>query len=261
MTEYKTDDKYYKVYIKENNHINEKINKNGRKAGIQFSDIKNDLDGPVELEEVNIDNLLKQNGNAPINPYLQLLIDSVVAPYVNYLLEQGTEKVLSIIKNKVIPGSKNAIKKFSKNKKIYLEGIKSGLKGEEPKALQLMREAAEEKTQNIVEGEHAEKVIYTAEEINQLTNVMIQNAISLAVCIRMLSNAVVINPEQSVQEIQYNKAQLEALTNEGVMNFIGGLLEEKNREFIDGQSLEVLEAFHNKELIVEDRRISLYDIL
>lgn len=262
MTKYKTDGKYYKIFIKDDNHINERINENGRKAGIQFSDSKNDLDGPVELEEVNIDDLLKRNDNAPINPYVQLLIDSIVAPYVNYLLEQGTDKVLLIIKNKVIPNSKNVIKEFSKNKKVYIEGIKCGLKGEEPKALRLMKAAEEEKAvQNIVVEETAEEIIYTVDELNQLVDIMIQNAVSLATCIKMLSNAVIIDSQRSDDEIEYKKKQIEALTEDRVMDFIGNLLKEKNRKFIDEQSLITLEAFHNRELIIEDRRIPFYEVL
>ena len=38
-------------------------------------------------------------------------------------------------------------------------------------------------------------------------------------------------------------------------------LKEKNRKFIDEQSLITLEAFHNRELIIEDRRIPFYEVL
>jgi hypothetical protein len=171
MSEKESDGNVYKVYKDHDNHINTKINENGRKAAIQFDNKGNRLNGPLELEEVNIDELVASRTPKQMNPYVQLILDQVIAPAITYGLEVGTDKFINYLSAKGIPSAKRAIKEFTQNKKLYLSAIKDGLTGKETKASRLLREAEEKKNSISVEVENQtefEKEYHTPEEVEQI---------------------------------------------------------------------------------------------
>nr|WP_288829631.1 hypothetical protein [uncultured Clostridium sp.] len=66
MSKKESDGKVYLVYKDRDNHVNTKVNEEGRKSALQFDDKGNKLNGPVELEEVDIDEeLLFRCGGLP----------------------------------------------------------------------------------------------------------------------------------------------------------------------------------------------------
>ena len=57
--EQEEDEKVYQVVKKRNSHINTKMNPDGSKAALQFSDENNGLTGPVDLIEVDREELVR----------------------------------------------------------------------------------------------------------------------------------------------------------------------------------------------------------
>ena len=58
MAEKHTDEKLYRVVRKDGNHLNTKVNPDGTKSALQFTD-NNDLNGPVDLLEVDEKELIR----------------------------------------------------------------------------------------------------------------------------------------------------------------------------------------------------------
>ena len=100
MGKKESDGKYYKVYKSRDNHISTKVNKDGRTAAIQFDDKNNKLNGPVELEEVDIDEIIASRTPQEINPYVRLIVDEIVAPSIEYVLKMGTDKLILYLSEK-----------------------------------------------------------------------------------------------------------------------------------------------------------------
>ena len=107
MAEKHTDDKLYRVVRKDGSHLNT----------LQFTDDNNDLSGPVDLIEVDEEELVRTE-------YVQVpqeerslgerLVDEVVIPVIRnattQLLEYGTEKAEMWIEEKAVPAAKAKMK-------------------------------------------------------------------------------------------------------------------------------------------------------
>ena len=59
MAEKYTDDKLYRVVRKDGSHLNTKVNPDGTKSALQFTDENNDLSGPIDLIEVDEEELVR----------------------------------------------------------------------------------------------------------------------------------------------------------------------------------------------------------
>ena len=59
MAEKHTDEKLYRVVRKDGSHLNTKVNPDGTKSALQFTDDNNDLNGPVDLLEVDEEELIR----------------------------------------------------------------------------------------------------------------------------------------------------------------------------------------------------------
>lgn len=83
MADKHIDDKLYRVVHKDGSHLNTKVNSDGTKSALQFTDDNNDLSGPVDLIEVDEEELIRTE-------YIQVpqeerslgerLVDEVVIP-------------------------------------------------------------------------------------------------------------------------------------------------------------------------------------
>lgn len=99
MSDKYTDDKLYKVVRKDGSHLNTKVNPDGTKSALQFTDDNNDLNGPIDLIEVDEEELIRTEYiQVPQNKRSlgELLVDEVVVPVIRdattQLLEYGTAK-------------------------------------------------------------------------------------------------------------------------------------------------------------------------
>ena len=95
MSQRVTDGNLYRVYTNNDNHINKKVNEYGRKSAIQFSNVGNKLKGPVELEKVNIDEILKEKMSRKETSIKDFMMDEVVGPCVRHFVEIGADKLIS----------------------------------------------------------------------------------------------------------------------------------------------------------------------
>lgn len=251
--EKESDGKYYKVYKSRDNHISTKVNKDGRTAAIQFDDKNNKLNGPVELEEVDIDEIIASRTPQEINPYVRLIVDEIVAPSIEYVLKMGTDKLILYLSEKGIPSAKQAIKRLAKNTKIYAEGIRDGLLGKEIKASRVLHE--KEKIIALTEVEQTAEQRFrkehrSAEEIQQVIDIMRKSVLITATCIRILTNTIAFDDGTDPKKLETSKKQLEELVTKEVMGQIDLMLEEKNRNLLDESSYQILSAFSKGKLIV-----------
>lgn len=255
MSTKESDGKVYRVYKDRDNHINTKVNEDGRKAAIQFDNKGNKLSGPVELEEVDIEEIIASRTPRELNPYVQLILEKIVVPVIKYGLEVGTDKLISYLSDKTIPSAKQVMKEFTQNKKVYVEGIKDGLAGKETKMSKLLREAEDNKSTIPVvvekaKGQNFEKELYSSEEIKQVIGILNKSVLITAACIRILTNAIVYDDGTDSEKLQASKKQLEELRTKDVMIQISLMLEEKNRNLLDESTYQVLSAFSHGNLVV-----------
>ena len=86
------EEKLYRIARKKDSHINTKLNPDGSKAAIQFTDNGNDLNGPVSLIEVDESELTKTE-YIPIRDeprtFKEIVLQDIVAPVIRELLHQA----------------------------------------------------------------------------------------------------------------------------------------------------------------------------
>lgn len=261
MRNKESDGKFYRIYNDQNSHVNRKINQNGRKAAIQFGNADNKLSCPLEIEEVDIEEIIEMNGRKDMNPYVRLVLEKIIAPSIQYAFAVGTDKFLNYLANKGIPSAKRAIKEFGKNRKVYLEGIRDALAEKEPKACQLLRDkksnceintSIEIKNENIFEKE-----FHSIEEVQRVLDTLKKSVLLTAGCIRYLTNTIVYDDGTNLDALENCKEQLESMLTNEVMNQIDLMLEEKNRVLLDDNSFEILNAFRKGNLIVEGEMVPI----
>ena len=85
MAEKHTDEKLYRVVRKDGSHLNTKVNPDGTKSALQFTNDNNDLNGPVDLLEVDEEELIRTEYISVPQAERSLgerLIDEVVVPVI-----------------------------------------------------------------------------------------------------------------------------------------------------------------------------------
>lgn len=107
------------------------MNPDGTKSALQFTDDNNDLNGPVDLLEVDEEELIRTEYISVPQAERSLgerLIDEVVVPVIRdattQLLEYGTEKAEIWIEEKVVPMAKSKVKAGWENLKLFISAIK-----------------------------------------------------------------------------------------------------------------------------------------
>lgn len=194
------EEKLYKIARKKDSHVNTKINADGSKSAIQFTNDGNNLNGPVNLIEVDERELVRTE-YIPVQDeprtLKEIVWQDVVAPVMRELLYQammeGYDNLCAQIKEKAIPTVKAKAYSFAKDACIIASGIKDGLAGKTPKALELVSEntVAKSNCQFSTAGvREQQKTIRSKEEVENIVYAMKTSAITLAACIRMLNNTV-----------------------------------------------------------------------
>ena len=204
MAEKYTDDKLYRVVRKDGSHLNTKVNPDGTKSALQFTDKNNDLSGPVDLIEVDEEELVRTE-------YVQVpqeerslgerLVDEVVIPMIRdattQLLEYGTEKAEMWIEEKAVPVAKAKMKAGWENLKLFISAIKDS---DKPiKATQIIAEqkntskASEIEVVNKVENQEEKKYALSLEEVELLLDTARRSALMIAVSLSILNNSVVMD--------------------------------------------------------------------
>lgn len=244
------------VFLKENCHMNTRLNSDGTRKSLQFTDNGNKLDGPVDLAEVDIDELKKELSTGQNLSIKQWILDNVLAPAGKEILYIGVDRFYQWLVSDGILIAQDATRKASKNIKFYVSAFKAALRGEEIKATSIVQEA-EKKTVILMDPtpcpdkEQPEPKVRTAEEISQVVSLLQKSILNIAACIKILTNTIIQSDESNPELISNAKQQLKELLSQEVMEQISLMLEEKNNFLLDEHSYQILSAFKRENLLVD----------
>ena len=90
---------------------------------------------------------------------------------------------------------------------------------------------------------------------------MRNSAMTLATCIRILSNTVVKDNGENPEIRLEMQKEFESLTTQEMMGQINQLLKDKNRNLLDQSSLIMLTAFRDGNFIVDGEPVSISKFL
>ena len=254
MAEKHTDENLYRVVRKDGSHLNTKVNPDGTKSALQFTDDNNDLNGPVDLLEVDEEELIRTEYISVPQAERSLgerLIDEVVVPVIRdattQLLEYGTEKAEIWIEEKVVPVAKSKVKAGWENLKLFISAIKDF---DKPiKATQIVTEqkntfkASEIEVVNKVENQEEKKYALSPEEVELLLDTARRSALMIAASLSILNNSVVMDDGTDPKRIAMIQRGIEQLSSKDITTQIDLLLEDKNSGLIDDASISMLRAF------------------
>ena len=254
MAEKHTDEKLYRVVRKDGSHLNTKVNPDGTKSALQFTDDNNDLNGPVDLLEVDEEELIRTEYISVPQAERSLgerLIDEVVIPVIRdattQLLEYGTEKAEIWIEEKVVPVAKSKVKAGWENLKLFISAIKDF---DKPiKATQIVTEqkntfkASEVEVVNTVEDQEEKKYALSPEEVELLLDTARRSALMIAASLSILNNSVVMDDGTDPERIEMIQRRIEQLSSKDITTQIDLLLEDKNSGLLDDASIFMLRAF------------------
>lgn len=254
MAEKHTDEKLYRVVRKDGSHLNTKVNLDGTKSALQFTDDNNDLNGPVDLLEVDEEELIRTEYISVPQAERSLgerLIDEVVIPAIRdattQLLEYGTEKAEIWIEEKVVPVAKSKVKAGWENLKLFISAIKDF---DKPiKVTQIVTEqkntfkASEVEVVNTVEDQEEKKYALSPEEVELLLDTARRSALMIAASLSILNNSVVMDDGTDPERIEMIQRGIEQLSSKDITTQIDLLLEDKNSGLLDDASIFMLRAF------------------
>ena len=254
MAEKHTDEKLYRVVRKDGSHLNTKVNPDGTKSALQFTNDNNDLNGPVDLLEVDEEELIRTEYISVPQAERSLgerLIDEVVVPVIRdattQLLEYGTEKAEIWIEEKVVPVAKSKVKAGWENLKLFISAIKDF---DKPiKATQIVTEykntfkASEIEVVNKAENQEEKKYALSPEEVELLLDTARRSALMIAASLSILNNSVVMDDGTDLERIAMIQRGIEQLSSKDITTQIDLLLEDKNSGLIDDASILMLRAF------------------
>ena len=258
MADKYTDDKLYKVVRKDGSHLNTKVNPDGTKSALQFTDDNNDSNGPVDLIEVDEEELIRTEYiQVPQNKRSlgELLVDEVVVPVIRdattQLLEYGTAKAETWIEEKVVPIAKTKVKAGWENLKLFISTIKDS---DKPiKATQIIAEqksasnSSEIEVVNKVEcgNKDEKKYVLSPGEVEILLDTARRSALMIAASLSILNNSVVMDDGTDPDRVAMIQRGIEQLSSKDITTQIDLLLDDKNSGLIDESSITMLRAFRD----------------
>ena len=258
MSDKYTDDKLYKVVRKDGSHLNTMVNPDGTKSALQFTDDNNDLNGPIDLIEVDEEELIRTEYiQVPQNKRSlgELLVDEVVVPVIRdattQLLEYGTAKAEIWIEEKVVPVAKTKVKAGWENLKLFISTIKDS---DKPiKATQIIAEqksasnSSEIEVVNKVEcgNKDEKKYVLSPGEVEILLDTARRSALMIAASLSILNNSVVMDDGTDPDRVAMIQRGIEQLSSKDITTQIDLLLDDKNSGLIDESSITMLRAFRD----------------
>ncbi len=233
-----SDDKYYKIRLKNGAHINERINEDGSRSALQF-DSSNNLQGPVDLIEVDVTAIAPTNQQHPTMSYKEHLLLNVIEPSIEegiklfitskteLALENVSRYLWDLTKTKAIP----AIKRGYTKVKLKIQNFRNPIDKGESIATANYEEiysyanyhTSSEKDQIIRNIQLA--ALYIASQIRELSN--------------MASNDFNVDPDAKKMYQQI----FEELTSKHITSTMDFLLSEQNRDYLDATTIAVIKSF------------------
>ena len=278
--EKEVDEKLYRVVRKKGSHVNTKVNPDGTKSALQFTDENNDLNGPLDIIEVDMSEYIRAeelqsdsvDGMRP-RTWQQIVVEDIVVPIAREAIEQflniGFQHLEIWMEKKAVPATRQKAKTVGKDISIFFSAVKSVIKGEQPKALQIVEAERhyEKKNANnsaLVEGSDdstqeeknvMDKIEITQPEYEQIVALTKRSAITLVGCINLLKNSAISDMDKN-QRIEFEN-RMKELTTADMMTEINLLLEDKNKGILNPTSLAILSAFRDGEFIVDGKRVHI----
>lgn len=258
------EEKLYKIVVKENSHLNTKLNPDGSKAAIQFTNDGNALNGPINLVEYNPSEP-QSTEYIPVHDepltFNEIIWQDVIAPALREVLYrammEGYNNLSQQIKTKAMPVIKEKTKSVIKDMSIIASGIKDGLSGKSPKALGLVDKVAVEPDEQLSIREPQQKTIRSKEEVESIVQVMRFSAATLAACIRMLNKTVMVDDgtDPGIRlEIQRN---IQTLSTSEVKQQIDLLLEDRNSELLDEVEYAMVLSFREGYFLINGTKVPI----
>lgn len=266
------EEKLYKVIRKKDNHQNTKINEDGSRAALQFTE-ENDMDGPLKIIEATDEEIIHRGKELDCEgrTWKEIIWEDIIIPNskaaIDQLLKIGYRHFEIWMEETAVPVAKEKSKIFIQNVGDIFSSVKATLRGEEPKALRLIKETQEKEQLSIecdsvpepqIEDDgNSEKILMSAQEIEEVVAQAKQSAEILVVCINLLRNTVVSDTVLTEEQRLNLQSQLESLTTTDIFEKIDLLLEDKNKGILDPMSLQILKAFRQEKFLVNGKAVSI----
>lgn len=255
-----TDDKIYRVVCKDGSHLNTKVNPDGLKSALQFTDDSNELNGPVDLIEVYEEEFVRtEYVQVPSekSSFGERFVDEAVIPVIRdvtiQLLEYGTTKAEIWVEEKAVPVAKAKIKAGWENFKLFISALRDS---DKPiKATQIIDEqkntskSTELETENKVNHQGEKKYELSSEEAEILLDTARRSALMIAASLNILNNSVVMDDGTNPEQIAMIQRGIEQLSSKDIITQIDLLLEDKNKGLLDEASIAMLRAFRNGKFV------------
>ncbi len=256
-----SEEKLYRVKTKENAHINEKLNDDGSRAALQF-DQENNLQGPVDLIEVDESEYPTRDVYIEVEKeersFRQIIWEDAVVPaaenVLTFLLTRAVDAFGNWMSQKVIPAAK------AKGSKLVDKAWESKIAKKANKTEQTKTAVAVKKKTEVasVSGKkESNTVIHTHEEVNQILNNMKFAALYIAAGIRELSNTIVADDGSDPEKLLEMQTKLKELSSEDITKTIEFMLQDHNRDILDQATVQLFEAFRNKNFIVNGETVPI----
>lgn len=215
------------------------MNPDGTKSALQFTDDNNDLSGPVDLIEVDEEELVRTE-------YIQVpqeerslverLVDEVVIPVIRdaitQLFEYGSGKAEMWIEEKAVPAAKAKVKATQ---------IIAGQKN--------VSKASEVEIVNKVENQEEKKYTLSPEDVEIILDTARRSALMIASSLSILNNSAVMDDGTDPERIAMIQRGIKQLSPKDIATQIDLLLEDKNSGLMDDASIAMLRAFREGMLI------------
>lgn len=253
------EDKLYRVVRKNGSHLNTKVNPDGSKSALQFTDDGNDLSGPVDLIEVDKAELIKteygqvpQEEHSQTDQFLEECICPVVRDFIAQvtasLLEYACAKTASLLKEKVFPIAKSKAKAGLQDLKLFISAPKGSdkpLKASQGIAKQQKSSMTRGiKASNKVKNQEENKYVLSQEEFDILLDKAREKALELVTILKILNNSVIDDDGTDPKRIADIRGRIIELKSKNNTTLIGLVLKDKNSE-LDEETITMLKAFRN----------------
>ena len=253
------EDKLYRVVRKNGSHLNTKVNPDGSKSALQFTDDGNGLSGPVDLIEVNKAELIKteyvqvpQKEHSQTDQFLEECIYPAVRDLISQvtasLLEYAYAKTASLLKEKVFPIAKSKAKAGLQDLKLFISAPKGS---DKPiKASQSIAKKQKSsmtrgiKASNKVNNQEENKYVLSQEEFDILLDKAREKTLVLATILKILNNSVIDDDGTDPKRIADIQGKIIELKSKDNTTLIGLVLKDKNSE-LDEETITMLKAFRN----------------
>ena len=238
------------------------------------------MNGPLELIEVDEGEYIRAeelqidfDDEMTPRTWKQIVVDDIVVPVAREAIEQfldiGFQYFESWMEEKVVPAARKKAKNVGKDISVFFSAMKSVIKGEQPKALQIIeaeRHYKKKKAYNSVQvvgsidstqadQESVDKIEITQSEFEEIVALTKRSAVTLVGCINLLKNSAISDMDEK-QRIEFEN-QIKELTTEDLLTEINLLLEDKNKGILDPTSYAILSAFRDGEFIVDGKRVPI----